>query len=487
MPTSIAAPKQQQAPHVPPPCHQSTRPRNKNKSVLWLLRGPIIWLCGTSILLSCSIVLWDYLSSLRTSVVPLFVVTLFMLVAIWTFSCGVIVLKDCCDVLIYPYMIKPAIAGASKYSIDEVLTILCDPTQLAAYLSAVFVVPVTLYTLPTTPAQRAQILLSTLFPSATSLNITIEDNSNSSDTKRIFTEAGGWKYLLPKSLQKIVDDSNNNTTVDSYIHPGQDRIQFKDSVFVETGELFHDIGNTSTEDEDESNDEEHIVKASSVNEPMFASTNRRGTVLEESVDPPVPCNNEPKSSTTSSSKNKKENSEEMDVSNLFFKILFDVFDNKFQSACQRLERHQSTMVLTAITTFTILALQFRTSPTARTIFKSGVHILLTTTSSVTLIASLVALLTPYLHQRLVHQLLTHGSNREQKDEICRWSTAWFSFLQNNFSIISNIPKSIPTPRMKKNIHLLLSKWKGALAICLLTYFQYRYRKSMQPRRFNNTS
>ena len=37
-----------------------------------------------------------------------------MIVAIWTFSCSVILLMDGYDVLIFPYVIKPAIAGASK-------------------------------------------------------------------------------------------------------------------------------------------------------------------------------------------------------------------------------------------------------------------------------------------------------------------------------------------------------------------------------------
>ena len=159
----------------------------------------------------------------------------------------------------------------------------------------------------------------------------------------------------------------------------------------------------------------------------------------------------------------------------------------FQSICQRLERHQSTTVLTAMTTVTILALQYRQSSTARSLWKSGVHILLTATSGATLIASLLVLLTPYLHhpQRRVLQPPTHNSNRVPKDPFYHWSTTLLSLLQTNAKFIADIPTSIPTQLMKRNIQQVLSKWKGTLAVLLLTYFQYRYR-TLRRRHHNNS-
>ena len=436
--------------------------------------------------------------------VPLFVVTLFLLVAIWTFSCAVVFMKDCYVVIIFPYVVQPIIVRASKYSMDEVFTIVCDPTQLASYISALFVVPVTLYTLPTTPQQRAQILLSTFLPVKNSRSINNNKNDDDDDddddddtTQKIFTEAGGWKYLLPKSIQKIVDESNNILpTVVTDSDPGPDNIPFYESVVVEeTGDFFHDIGNASTEDEEESNDDEHIEKERFVHdEPRHVSSKLlHTTVGKESTEKSSnSCNGTKVPVSYSSTKHRPTDpmSNGMELPNLFFKIVMDMLDHKFLMACQRLERHRSAMVLTAITTGAILALQFRNSRTARTMIKSVMHMLLATTSSVTLLGSLLALLTPYVHQRMTvvqQQQQTRGSNQLQTDDICHWSTTFLSLLRTNFTIMSDIPKSIPTPPLvKKNIRQFLSKWKGTLALFLLTYFQYRYRKLIQQRRYNRS-
>ena len=277
--------------------------------------------------------------------------------------------------------------------------------------------------------------------------------------------------------------------------PGPDNIPFHESVVVEeTGDFFHDIGNASTEDEEESNDDEHGEKERFVHdEPRHVSSKLLHTTVgkESTEKPSTSCNGVKVPVSYSSTKHRPTDpmSNGMELPNLFFKIVMDMLDHKFLMACQRLERHRSAMVLTAITTGAILALQFRNSRTARTMIKSVMHMLLTTTSSATLLGSLLALLTPYVHQRMtvVQQQKTRGSNRLQSDDICRWSTTFLLFLRANFAIMSDIPKSIPTPPLvKKNIRQFLSKWKGTLALFLLTYFQYRYRKLIQQRRYNRS-
>ena len=331
------------------------------------------------------------------------------------------------------------------------------------------------------PVQRAQILVSTIFR---------RQSCDDVDNKKIFTEAGGWKYLLPKSIQKIVDESNNENVLDNeqrqqWRQP--DSIQFDKTIEDnDMEELYYDIGHASTEDEDESKDDDQIDTAdNSINEASNKATENRRT---KPISPSVTKNN--KSTTSpSSTKQPKESSKDTDVSRLFFKIVVDMFNDKFHSACQRLERHHSAMVLTAFTTFTILVLQFRNSTTARHILKSVAHIVVTTTSSVAFTGSLLALLTPYLHQRLVeqkqHQLRASNRRRTDYDIIQHWSTTLLSFLQTNFGMISKIPKTSPLPTpiiIQKNIQQFLARWKGTLAVFLLTYFQYRYRKLVQVQR-----
>ena len=150
----------------------------------------------------------------------------------------------------------------------------------------------------------------------------------------------------------------------------------------------------------------------------------------------------------------------------------------------------STLRLTAVTCGIILALQFRTSSTARFLLRSGMHMALTTTCSVSLVGSLGALflLIPLDSPDDRVRSPPHDSTRTLRTDalllLHRWSTILVSVLRSNVVRImsSSIPKSMPTPIRKKDVQQFLSKWKGTLALFLLTYFQYRYRKITSPRR-----
>ena len=447
-------------------------------------------------------VLWDWYSSYLSmqqqqhaaSMVPLLVVvTLFILITtIWTWSCGVIFVKDVYAVLVYPYVVRPAIAGASQYSLDQVLSILCDPTQLAAYISAIIVVPVTLYTLPTTPQQRAQILLSTFRPSPNNPN---DDGGDDDTNQKIFTEAGAWKYLLPKSIQKVVDDSNNDVSIESQKHSrlGNLTQQLHESVMVD--ELYHDVGRAvTTEDEDESNDDASVMEP---NTTLSSPPKYRSRALEEPIHPSGSRHKSkrlspPSAAAAAAAKSgRTETCQEMNTWNLFYQIVTDLWKEQCHSMIrQGFVPDPSTLRLTAVTCGIILALQFRTSSTARFLLRSGMHMALTTTCSVTLVGALGALLlwAPLDSPDDRVQSPPHDSKRTLRTDalllLHRWSTILVSVLRSNVVRImsSSIPISMPTPIRKKDIQQFLSKWKGTLALFLLTYFQYRYRKITSPRR-----
>jgi hypothetical protein len=450
---------------------QEHSPPQQSHNKLFVLRGPLLWLFGISALTSISIVTWDYLATLHAAIIPLVFVAFFILVTIWTISCGAIFTHDLYNLLVYPTIVQPAIKTASKYSIDDLFTILCDPTQLASYLSAIFIVPITLYSLPITSTQRAKVL-SALIP-----HDTFNDNNDSTGNKRIFTEAGGWKYLLPRSMQRLVDKSNVNNIEDNLLF---EHVRIDDALTID-GILYHDIHCTSTDDEDsnenDSNEGKDIERKVSANQPTRLYSQKRNTFTEDSHRVPF-RNNEAKISPTPTDAQGEIHQDE-DVSQMFANIFIDLMENKLQSTCQRLKKHRSTMALTSIVTFTILLLQLRRSHTARSIVKTLAHILLTTTCSSTFLVSILACLAPYLHQPLLQkqqEQQRHGEHRAKRGYVLGGSLKALSMIFTNATF--SIPKSLPLPMMNK-IQQFLVRWKGTVALFLLTYYQYRHQKIQQ--------
>jgi hypothetical protein len=451
-----------------------------------LFRGPILWPFGLSIGIYCSMIVWDYVSSLHVAFLPIQVTLLFIFVVVWTAKCVSIFINDAYVGFVYPSIVKPAIMGATKYSLDDLFTLICDPSRLGTYISAFFLLPITLYILPTTPQQRAHVLSHIgILP-----NTKIDDHSPIYDTK-VFTEAGGWKYLLPSQIQSLVDNccssgiqndqTNNNNNSNN--NNNNNRFQGDETIILD-GIWHHDVATASTDDDDATCDSEVDIDGkynSSINTKRNYSRNHHESLPRKQT--PLKGESKRRPSPKISTESIPTHQNDV-VSNIIVKIFIDLIQNKFHTLSQRIQKQQSTIIMTAITTMTILIMQLRYSRTARSIINNVFHIILTTTSSITLLTTFVALLTPYVHQQLLHQMsmqsqIPRNTYKPTVNDIFRLFSKFLlssrlTYNNNYPNAFTTIPKLI-VPTMD-NLPKFASKWKGTIAVFLLTYFQYRYRK-----------
>jgi hypothetical protein len=459
---------------------------------LLLFRGPTLWLFGISNIISCFILLWDYLSSLHAAFLPIHFSILFISVVAWTTICTSIFVSDAYLGIIYPIIVQPVIIEATKYSIDDLCAIICDPSRLATYISALFVLPITLYTLPTTPQQRASILTSIGILS----HLKNENRSPDKETKT-FTEAGGWKYLLPQKIQILIDKCCQNVVS----NPNDNDInkQNRGQTVIVDGIWYHDIVTASTDDDDDddnNNDDDYDDTSNSEVDNdgtnSDSTTRRSNSRLHRESSPRKHCpfkenskRHSNQSRRTESSESEPTNQSDDIVFDVAMKVFIDLIQNKLNGVSRRIQNHKSTIAMTAITTMTILVTQLRYSRTARSILNNIMHICITTTSSITLLTTFLAFITPYINQKLLQpdskhpNISGHTNKATVNDNIRRFTATILSSImttntQNGWSDNVTIPKSIVP--IVNNVHYYVSKWKGTIAVFLLAYFQYRYRK-----------
>ena len=97
--------------------------------------------------------------------------------------------------------VRSMVAAAAECSLDEMLAVVCDPTQLLTWISALWVIPTTIYALPTEPKERSRVLRAAGFLPA-----------DSGD--EILLEPGAWKVLLPQLLQTTVSKIQTDNSID---------------------------------------------------------------------------------------------------------------------------------------------------------------------------------------------------------------------------------------------------------------------------------
>jgi len=143
---------------IPSPVKYGSKPRDeapapsRNKRKI-ILRGPLLWSAGASAMIFASV--------LCCCDSPAVLAALWVLGgSSWTLCCAWLFWNDLYRHVLRPTVLDPALEAASQWSLDDVLQFLCDPHQLAAWITGAFLLPVTLYSLPTTPEQRAQVLRS---------------------------------------------------------------------------------------------------------------------------------------------------------------------------------------------------------------------------------------------------------------------------------------------------------------------------------------
>jgi hypothetical protein len=489
MSTKMAA--QQQYQRTPPP---KPAPYVTTSMLLVLFRGPVLWLLGISLLVGFCISTWKYMP--HTALVPLILVIIIGSIIVWTVVCGVYFTMDIYTTILRPIVLQPAIVSATKYSLDDILTVLCDPTQFATFISALFVLPVTLYTLPTTTQQRAQVLSAAgVIPTLLYSESNVDNAMNTENSIKILTQPGGWVYLFPERMQQFVhramqhsSNSNHIGRMDHEFNYDQlsNNLRIEETTLID-GTLYHDVTCASTDDDDE--DDEDCNRGYSQETTgcrmHHSSTSSRRPPNISNVDINVGgATPIPNTSTSSEQKSFIPNDHHSDLQQLLLQILIDLSQNRFDKFCHGLQLQHSNMVVTAIAAVTVLVIQIRHSSTARSIFKNVVHLLLTTGAGIALMGSVIALITPYLNEKL-RQDQQQRTPYTRRNDVNRnfgtnnsirkhWSFLVSTFMTTAAISVPNAIPAIPTKAVSEKVKRFLLKWKGTLAIFVITYFQYRH-------------
>lgn len=410
-----------------------------------VLRGPALLSFGVSVIIVSIAVMWN---SITTIWIPfVFAGTLLTMGGMTAYSCTLF-WSDLYRVLLQPTL-YPAVIAASKWSLDDILTVICDPRQLAASISALFMLPVTLYSLPIATEQRAQVMQAAgLLPA---------DNSAS----KILTQAGGWKLLLPEKIRLVLQR----------VEIGGGLGSAKDPVI--RGERIS-FCNANRGEEDELSEDEACYIPYSISpvyrstpcchqsSPSFERTETESRKDHEPVELPTHAQADPRQT--------------LEPHELLASFLVELVKSKVGQVCEKLHQQRTVTAVTAVATSALLVAQMRHSRTARACVKSVVHLLLTTGAGTVFTGSIVALLAPYFYY---HPTQTTDNAPAAPKDSFDW-TVILSSLAVAATALTSVPRP-PTDRSNRSrISAIFSlfHWKGTFAAFVFAYFQYRRRQRL---------
>jgi hypothetical protein len=418
---AAAAPttKAQDQQRLPPPPPPTPPPATGFVQSTRFLRGPMVWSVGVSfVLVLHATVLSQHLednAAFATGCVLFATVSLYSCTLFWT------------DLVKYfvETMLRPAVVAVSDRSLDDVLRVLCDPGQLAACLSAVIAVPVTLYALPTTPEQRVQVLRSAgLLP---------RGDEDDDDATAVLTRAGGWKLLLPEKMQQLL-----RTILQEEHEP---------VLLPSPREAETDPGSSASSEGSNEDEQEDYYPPYSIS-PVYRTTSHTPPTFHDQEE------------EEQEQQKDEEDAPGLELSDLISKIVWNLAKTKLESLTATLSEHQTPAAVTALAATTLLVAQLRYSSTARTAVKALLHLMVTAGGSTALAGSLAALLAPHLNKK------TNYATSNQT-----WSASMLSMMWS--ASAASIPRSFALPA---TMSCQLKKYgKGMLAALVLFYFQYRHR------------
>jgi hypothetical protein len=392
-----------------------------------IIRGPALWVVGLTAL-GCSTVT---LSGLASPGAAAFLVAACILCSCaWTCACIAILWNDVYKTLLLPRL-QTAVGSASQWSLDDALRILWDPTQLAAGLTTCILLPTTLYTLPTTPEQRTRVL------EAAGLLSPVDNLETSAAT--VLTSKGGWRHLLPTQVQEFLCRVEK---IDDHHSTGSRKPML-------SGESNHRLDQRAMSD-DESTDDDSEPPLTSHSKPMDESTSS--------------------DSTPSQQKSARADDE---LPDLVLKIVREMIARQMDQFCDTLQRHKNISMLTAAVATAILTIQMRKSSRARAMCYSVLHLATMTTAGTVALSSVVALAAPYLYRQgdvILQGASMFRSQNPKRDAQCvkLLLRSLLDSLTQTISQTFHSDSSLPTKLAKILVH-----WKGAVAVWVLAYFQYR--------------
>jgi hypothetical protein len=394
-----------------------------------IMRGPALWVVGLTAL-GCIAVTLSGLAA--PGAAPLLVAAFVLCSCAWTCACIAILWNDIYKTVLLPRL-QTVVGAASQWSLDDAFRILWDPTQLAAGLTTCILLPTALYTLPTTPEQRARVL------DAAGLLSPVDNREATAET--VLTSKGGWRHLLPTKLQEFLCQVEK-TVVNDAAASRQHMLAVGSN---------HRLDQRAMSD-DESTDDESEPSSTSQSKPKDPS--------------------EPTSSDSTPSQQESVRADD-ELPDLVLKIIREMIGRQLDKFCDTLQQHKNAPVFTAAIATAILTIQMRQSSKARAMCYSILHLATMTTAGSAVLSSVVALAAPYLYRQydgLVQGASLFQSHFPKRDaqSVKLLLRSLLDSLSQTISQAYPLDRTLPTELAKFLLH-----WKGAVAVWVLAYFQYR--------------
>lgn len=440
----------------------------KPDAVSWkrLWRGPILWFFGVSAMLLaslCATTTTTATSSSIEAISPALLAALWIIgLGSWTVLCTCLLGNDVWRCIVQPALLQPAVAAASQWSLDDVLQFACDPSRLASCVAGCFLLPATLYALPTTPQQRAQVLRAAgVLPN----NNNDDDDDDAAAATALLTEPGSWKYLLPAPLQKCC--------LHSY------------AVSAATPCAEEDMGDAETTDDegDDVSSQEQDQESCPYSISPVWKTNKTDDNDNKETAATATAERSAKSTTTQRSASATSQRQPLEPHELIQKIVTDWLRAQLrekQAAAGLLVSPQQ-WVAVAVTAATVLALQLRHSPMARALLKHSVHASVTAGAGTALVASLAAVVAPYFLGTAVtepsHSARGEGGGRQSTSMDAKFWVS--SILSTLAATATTVPRPLLSSWRKK---LQAIPWKGAAAVFVLALFHQQRRRRLERER-----
>jgi hypothetical protein len=402
--------------------------------------------------------------------------------------------------------VRTLVTAALSHSLDDVLTVLCDPTRLVTYAVGAWLLPTTLYGLPyTTAAQRSRVLRAAGFlPAVTAEGADdneeeeeeYNDDEDENGESKILMQPGGWMKLLPKQLQTTLHDIANGggEMCDTNLHGlSSPSLLLSSSTNKSAMNLPGRMANdsmdhaSSTDDEDE-NDKEGCYFPYSVS-PIYAPSigvNVDDDDDEDDKDLPGTERQEMEHGEDLSlgqggdTATMPLQSVEIELYQVVAASVRRVLLEKFAASIGREEEEQQQQrrwLAVAMACTGLFVLQQRHCATARSMLNHTVQALFMAATGSAAVGSIVlGIIMPlWLRQQREHQ--------EQRTVHYHHPPENTTFLQNVWSLVTAsslalaratavaVPRS---PRSITDLAKMRIPWRGTIAALVLFYFRRRY-------------
>lgn len=338
-------------------------------------RAPLYWILGVSLIFLVNMAVYVGLASPPS--VALLVVSNLLILSLWSSYCAYVFSQD-----VYKQAIRtlqPTIASANQVSLDQVLTVLCDPNLWLTYVAGVWMLPMTLYNLPTNSEQRAQVLQAA--------GVSISED--------ILVTAGGWQQLLPPRVQRwlhhVVEHSDTKMAPEAT---------------TELERSFETVSDNS------STDLEPLVEVSSPYSisPVYSLPHPPAPAPDTDDEPPQPEAIRLPTVPLSAPNN--------DPILMLWNILVQTLKSKVLAHVEQ-NSSSTTLALTGVLAGTgLLVTQLRYSRTARHLLQTLGHVGVASVSTATVLMSLATLVSRYGKGSLVRLVFWHFQQRRRRIRLC---------------------------------------------------------------------